>query len=728
MKTRTSVVSALRREITSADRVVLATDDDREGEAIAWHVCDMFGLPPSTTDRIVFHEITRTAVVKAYEHMGRICMRTVAAQQARQTLDILIGFKISPVLWKAYPALKNLSAGRCQTPALRLLCDAMGPATGTATDDGLGATVPQSNHRITGYFTDKQIPFTYDTDDQFTPTDFLASSWSHIHTTAIPPTRKIRTIAPPKGLSTVTLQSEAFGKLRLSPKQTMTAAQSLYDNGFITYMRTDSEQYCADFISSSRPYLMRKYPSVYVGDLSVDTNPVSSLAHEAIRPTDISIISVSTSSKSPGGKAVDISAAAVRLYGLIWKRTAESLMLSAKVDSSIFAIQTAVPDIRLAHTDEHTIFPGWKCIGGTGCESESTGRRTLDRIWGGGVVRSIHWDRFVVTDIPEHPISHLSEPHLIRELKRRGIGRPSTFAGIIETLKGRKYVTVGNVPGKSVDITTLCMRYNRSDRSDRSDLHIETTTTGQVIGAEKSKLIVGPIGYQVARFLTTQFGDIFEYQFTAQMERDLDGIVDGTGDYIGVCATYNRAIDLAIDLAIDRATTASTPSTPSTPANPISCVAADRVSESPESPESSESIDSSKSIDSPKSTDPYGRYDGHSIEIKCGKYGHYAKWGTSSCNLRKLNVPIGAITHADIVGEIRKQAGGIESTIVQTINRNISVRRGDRGLYIMRTMGKRKPIFRSMEDFLKWDQMTGDRDGDQFDTTRIIEYMRTKRG
>jgi DNA topoisomerase-1 len=312
--------------------------------------------------------------------------------------------------------------------------------------------------------------------------------------------------------------------------------------------------------------------------------------------------------------------------------------------------------------------------------------------------------------------THMTETGLIRDLERRGIGRPSTFAHIVETLKEREYATVKDIEGVVVDAEEWRIVFGSND--------VITTKVQRTVGAEKSKLVVSDVGKSVADFLSTNFPDIFAYEFTAQMEKSLDDIVRGEGTYGAVCARYDAVIRDAIG-RVERTMTEN-----------AGCVLDERhtvmmgkhglvVRETDEKGKHVGFHGVNLGLDVGRvmrgeigledlmvgeeacDVSPYGTYEGHTIEVKKGRYGYYAKWGTKTCNLKRLNVPIGIMCNADVVREIEKQAGARDQSVVRVVNDQISIRKGKRGMYLMyvsKSNGARKPkpVFHPMADFWDW--------------------------
>ena len=407
LESKKQQIAKLRQAIKSAQNVLLAADDDREGEAIAWHICKTFSLPVNTTKRIIFHEVTQTALQRAVKNATTINMNTVYAQQARQVLDLLVGYTISPILWNniTKKTKSSLSAGRCQTPALRLVYD---------NQKEIDAAPGDKVYQTTGYFTNKNLPFQLTTQysTEIEMSSFLEDTVNHEHVYQCGKPRKV-TKQPPEPFTTSTLQQKASNELRFSPKQTMSICQALYEAGYITYMRTDSKTYSKEFVDAVKKYVdaQPKYakfihPEVdrltTRGEASSPTNPTKPAkqtnktkpakqtkqqqsqkanpdshaqeAHEAIRPTDITKIA-----------AKDMDSQQQRMYAMIWRNTLESCMapsqhqgVTATISAPIIEMQThtstqktpaqKTPTQKTKHeyrySTEITIFPGWKVVNG----------------------------------------------------------------------------------------------------------------------------------------------------------------------------------------------------------------------------------------------------------------------------------------------------------------------------------------------------------------------------
>jgi DNA topoisomerase-1 len=499
------------------ENVLIATDDDREGEAIGWHICMLFGLPIETTKRILFHEITQTAICDAVRSPTTINMSLVYAQHSRQILDIVVGFTISPILWKHIynDKLNGLSAGRCQTPALRLIYD----HAQTYRDH----VATERQYKTTGTFFDKNIRFelsrTHDTEAELL--SFLDKSKTHRHTLEIMPMRET-TKSPPRPFTTSRLLQSASSALRFSPKKTMELCQLLYQSGRITYMRTDSSKYSPVFLQHATAYIMGEWGDPrYIGNTDALENRDAGNPHEAIRVTNIRMTHIADADK-----------ALVSMYRFIWKNTIESCMSVAKYNSRLVKISApCTPDRPLyyGYTLEIPVFLGWKKIsagnahdggddteGGGASAVQQTGLQFYFESLVAAPVRVNYIESRVIT---ERAGQHYTEATLIQKLEELGIGRPSTYASIVDTIQERGYVKKTDVKG----ITLLCAEYKlRFGAIFAKEPTLEKTEIEKVFGHEKNKLVIQPTGIIVLEFLLNHFEQLFSYNYTKNMERDLD--------------------------------------------------------------------------------------------------------------------------------------------------------------------------------------------------------------
>ena len=533
MDEKSKQISRIKSEIESCmGNVIIATDDDREGEAIGWHVCDMFKLPVETTPRIIFHEITKTAIERAVSTPGTLNMNLVYAQFARQILDLLVGYHISPQLWThiASSVKNSLSAGRCQTPALRLVYD---------NQKDIDASPGKMVYNTVGYFTKLNLPFTlgrhYDTPKDVE--EFLEESVNHDHVyTLLSPKKTSK--APPCPFTTSALQQKASSEYNYSPSETMSVCQKLYESSFITYMRTDSKTYSPEFIESAKRYISEKWSDKYInpniqylalgfssggdgantskqtkttktGKGSDDKGVKAQEAHEAIRPTNISTLKIPDT----------FTAREQKLYKLIWTNAIESCMSHA-TGVTITACLTAPKSNEYKYTTELIEFPGWKAV--DGYEKENPNYNYLQNIKKNCI---IPYNKIKATVTMNELKSHYTEAGLIKILEEKGIGRPSTFSSLIEKIQKRGYVEKSDVLGKKVKCT---------DFELLPDELLEMPTERE-FGNEKNKLVIQPLGTIVMEFIVQHFNTLFEYNFTKKMEDDLDKIAKGDILYTETC-------------------------------------------------------------------------------------------------------------------------------------------------------------------------------------------------
>ena len=483
------VISELKKNVKAVgkDNVWLATDEDREGEAIAWHLCKVLDLPIETTKRIVFHEITKDAITNAIKNPRTVDMNLVQAQQARQILDRLVGFELSPVVWQKVPGGK--SAGRVQSPAVRLLVER---------EREIMKFAGSSQFKVTAVFIHDNQEFKAELNQKFDSEaaahEFLTSLKPATFTVSdISKTPGTRNPAAP--FTTSTLQQEANAKLGFSSKATMASAQRLYQDGKITYMRTDSVNLSGQAIASATDFIKRLYGPDYSTVRKFKTKSASAQeAHEAIRPTDITRETVTSNEYDQ------------KLYDLIRRRTLASQMSAAKLEKTTISIDIQGNDkLHFEAKGEVITFDGFL------------------RVYGGGkdeILPKLHsGDTLETHDITARqtfarPPARYTEGSLVKKLEDLGIGRPSTYATIIDTVQTRGYVEKGDSEGQPRDIIVLS--YNGEEVS--RDVVQEKT------GSTRGKLIPTPSGELIADFLTDHFTQIVDYDFTANVETEFDKI------------------------------------------------------------------------------------------------------------------------------------------------------------------------------------------------------------
>ena len=494
------VIAELKKAVKSvgAANVWLATDEDREGEAIAWHLCEVLKLDPKTTKRITFHEITKSAIEEAIKHPRTVDMKLVEAQQARQILDRIVGFELSPVVWQKVPGGK--SAGRVQSPAVRLLVER---------EHEIDAFAGSSQFKVTAIFAAGKQELKAELKQRFDSEDaaraFLESLASATFTvTDISTSPSSRNPAAP--FTTSTLQQEANSKLGMGSRATMASAQKLYQEGRITYMRTDSVNLSSQAIAASADYIKRLYGIEYSHVRKFKTKSAGAQeAHEAIRPTDVTRESVSDSDYDQ------------RLYDLIRRRTLASQMAPAKLENTTItiSINDGEKQNNSSKTNDKLVF-------------ETKGQVVLFdgflRVYGGGkddtilpTVKSgdqLQRHSVEARQVFARPPARYTEGTLVKKLEELGIGRPSTYATIMNTIQTRGYAEKGDSEGVPRDVILLQLIDNKVER----EIIQEKT------GSNKGKLVPTPAGELISGFLTDHFDRVVDYGFTADVEKDFDNI------------------------------------------------------------------------------------------------------------------------------------------------------------------------------------------------------------
>ena len=514
------VVNELKAEVKKAEIVWLASDEDREGEAISWHLFTVLGLKPENTRRIVFHEITKNAILSAIENPREIDTNLVYAQQARRVLDRIVGFKLSPVLWrKVKPAL---SAGRVQSVTVRLIVEREREINRFATE---------SSYRVTAQFTPvnpedggstigTELSARFKTQEEAKA--FLESCKGATFTIDEVSTKPLKKFpAPP--FTTSTLQQEAARKLGLSVMQTMRIAQSLYESGYITYMRTDSVNLSSLCLNSCKKVITESIGEKYLKTRQYSTSSKGAQeAHEAIRPTYME------------NRTIEGTQTEKRLYELIWKRTIASQMADAQVEKTTVNIAISDHKESFVATGEVTLFDGFLRIYRESTDDETNAEtRTLPPVHIG---EELSTQVITATErFTQHPPRY-TEASLVRKLEELGIGRPSTYAPTISTIQQREYVLRGDKPGTERSYTRLTL----------SDGKISKYEETEKVGAEKSKLMPTDIGIVVNDFLLENFPEIMDYNFTATVEKDFDAIAEGNKQWVEPISTFYNGFDTLV--------------------------------------------------------------------------------------------------------------------------------------------------------------------------------------
>jgi DNA topoisomerase I len=498
-KEKQSIVKALKKEAGSADEVYLAADHDREGEAIAWHLSEALKLEDAKTHRIVFHEITKNAILNALKKPGKIDRKLVDAQQARRVLDRLVGFELSPLLWKKVKP--SLSAGRVQSVAVRLIVDR---------EEEIEKFKASAQFRVNGIFIPEadETEIKAELDHRFDRAEeakafleaCIPAEFSLLSSEKKP---SKRSPAPP--FTTSTLQQEASRKLGYSVAQTMRVAQQLYESGLITYMRTDSLNLSDQAIAQAKAIISSQFGSEYSNPRKYTTKSAGAQeAHEAIRPTDLSKNRISGES------------AQMKLYDLIYKRTLASQMADARLEQTLMTIEISSRPEKFLAKGEVILFDGFlkMYIETSDEEDDEQTDGLLPPIQPGTKLlrKSILAQERYSKAPPRY-----TEASLVRKLEELGIGRPSTYAPTISVIQKRDYVVKENRPGISRKIQQFSLIGDT----------VKSSTKTENSGAEKRKLFPTAIGSLVNRFLMAHFDDILDYKFTANVEKEFDEIATG---------------------------------------------------------------------------------------------------------------------------------------------------------------------------------------------------------
>lgn len=705
-------IELLKKEIKNAHDIIIASDMDREGEMIGFSIIELFKLPLNTK-RITFNEITESAIQHAIKNPMTINMDLVHAQQARQILDILVGFKVSPMLWKFINNTKGkegaLSAGRCQTPALRLVYD---------NEQDIKTSEERKVYNISGYFTNSNLAFDLSPQGKIESEDGIidffdeTSDFYHVYTCSQP----IKVFKKqPEPFTTSTLQQTASNELHYAPKETMRICQALYEGGYITYMRTDSKTYSKEFINSTKEYILHNYEAKYINEnidglitgaskpevvkkktKKTETKVKDSLcqeAHEAIRPTNISLFELPETLDSKER----------RMYKLIWENTLESCMSQASF-YSITASISATQNMKFIYTSELIDFPGWKIVSKkylNEIKLENKEYHYLQQIKQNSV---IPYKKICAKVTIKGLKQHYTEARLIQLLEENGIGRPSTFSSLIDKIQERGYVKKEDIKGKEI----VCKDY---ELENGEMFEIETK---REFGNEKSKLVIQPLGIIVMEFLDKHFSDLFNYDYTREMEDELDKISKGSTIWYNLCDVCNKQIDKLVDNLKDETKIEMKLDNNNTylvgkygPV--IKCVeevdGKEEITFKPIKKDIDihkiengdytidEIIDTNKTA---KSQYILGQHNGKDVILKKGKFGLYITWGENSKTLKELgNRPIENITFDEV-----KQYLEEGSNLIREVNSSISIRKGPKGDYIFYKNTKmKKPKFFDLKNF-----------------------------
>ena len=521
------LVQTLKKMSEEAETVWLASDEDREGEAISWHLQQVLELDPKRTKRIVFHEITQNAILEAIKNPRQIDSNLVNAQQARRLLDRIVGFKLSPVLWrKVKPAL---SAGRVQSVAVRLIVEK---------EREVIAFESEASYKVTGLFlTESGEEIKAELSRRFqtqAEAEAFLEACKGATFTIQEVTKKPAKRSPAPPFTTSTLQQEAAHKLGLSVAQTMMIAQRLYENGMITYMRTDSVNLSKLCLNASKKHITDTMGKEYVSIRQYHTSSKGAQeAHEAIRPTYMDNTEIQGSGQER------------RLYELIWKRTIASQMADAQIERTQVLINiSGMDDCQFVASGEVITFDGFlkvyqaHNVALSEDEEGESSERLLPVVKSGQKLAS---NEIMATQRYSQRPTRYNEASLVKKLEELGIGRPSTYATTITTIQDREYVQKGDRPGESVPYTVLSLKGD-SITSAQKEI---------ILGAERGKLLPTDTGIVVNDFLKDSFPEIMDYNFTAEVEKEFDDIAEGKADWIQMIRKFYEDFEPKVEQSMN---------------------------------------------------------------------------------------------------------------------------------------------------------------------------------
>ena len=735
MKEKAKAISQLKAAAKEATSIVLCSDDDREGEAIAYSLAILLKLNPKTNPRAAFREITRNAVLDAISKPRLIDMDKVYSQQARAMLDMLIGFTVSPILWKHIgPSSSSaLSAGRCQTPALRLVCER---------ETTIESFKTESSWNLTGTWSASEKGAKAWEAAMIDPLGDEESALNYLENNSSEPKGKIKsaitkpwTESPPQPLMTSTLQQQASNLYHCVPKRTMQIAQKLYEAGHITYMRTDQTTMSEEAVEDAKRVVEGKWGKTYLAQAAVTTNKKkkevqAQEAHEAIRPTHFE------ASKLPEGE--DWGTQDHKIYRLIWLRAIQSIMAQAKGDTRTveFDAEGDEGDFPWRSSWKRTTFPGWKAANdidtdldtaenGDDKDKDLAKEDQSDQGWRLSeqlkVGQEVKWSSLKAQPKESKPQGRFTEASLVRELEKKGIGRPSTFASLIATITEKAYVEVTDIPAKTQESKTYSLLKVGQWPPASEKFMLKK-------GGEKARMVPTPLGKTLMDFTLKHFPDLFAFQFTAGMESRLDKIAEGTENWKLVLGdTWNSYKDRISDLKA--ATSAGGGGT-----NPRRREFADGLiavmsgkgplllKEGATKEETvfygwpssikrgfaelteAEALAFVAATIAQKQGDVLGEWNGHSVVKKKGPYGFYAEW-----NSLKINLVDGDTLETIVVKIQAKQENPTR------VLGPFQIKTGPYGPYLMKAQGKGKPQYVSIPKETNIESLTAQQAGEIFE-------------
>ena len=677
------LVSELRKSAKAAKKVWLASDEDREGEAISWHLCEVLGLDEKNTNRIVFHEITEPAIKKAIENPRHIDMNLVNAQQARRVLDRLVGFKLSPVLWRKVKP--SLSAGRVQSVAVRLIVER---------EREIQEFKSEPYYRVNAVFAlqgadDEKMEVKAELSTRFKTHDealaFLEECKNaRFEVSSVTKKPLKRTPAPP--FTTSTLQQEAARKLGFTVSQTMMVAQRLYESGRITYMRTDSVNLSSLCINACKAEIMKAYGEEYSKVRQYHTKSKGAQeAHEAIRPTYMS------------DTHIEGTAQERRLYDLIWKRTAASQMADAQIEKTTVTISIlsslSSKDHAFIATGEVIKFDGFLKVYRESTDEDNGQDETAGNLLptmneGDELMRLA----IVSTERFSQGPSRYTEASLVHKLEELGIGRPSTYAPTITTIQQREYVLKGERKGEERTYAVDSLKGGKLTHTDKKEL----------VGADKGKLIPTDIGIVVNDFLMDNFSEVMDYNFTANVEREFDKIAEGNAEWTKEMKHFYKGFEPEVEKVLNarsehKAGERQLGQEPGTgkPVSvkigrfgPVVQIGTANDKEKPRfaqipSDKSMESITLEEAMELFKLPRTIGTYEGEPVVIGSGRFGPYVQHKKKYVSLPKDEDPI-KITLETAIGLIEEKRKQEQQRHIKTFGEDakLEVMNGRYGPYI----------------------------------------------
>ncbi len=695
--------------------VIIATDNDREGEAIGWHICQVFDLPVETTRRIVFCEITKKAIQEAVVRPSILNMNLVNAAIARQVLDVLVGYKVSPLLWKYVAHGSGLSAGRCQTPALRLVYE-------NESEQDISKVI----HKVQGCFfpphnvmltlsgsTEKTSGFNeHSFDEESAMVEFLNASTTFKHTFELGAVRKSER-APPKPLNTSAILQLASNALKMGAKETMACCQTLYQLGHITYMRTDNRTYSPEFIKTASKYINDNWSERHVNH-AMPVNTDASNPHEAIRVTNILLKDLVIVDKDGSNNRLE------RLYKLIWTNTVQSCMAPAIIN--VLPIRVTAPfDNVYKGNVEVPQFLGYQIVETKKTEGfDANVINALILKAQTSKSREVAFTYLQSVPTMEHKCKpHYTEASLINKLEDLGIGRPSTYSTIIDTIQTRKYVDKTDVPGTTVGCNIYTLR--------QYDTNVSVETVEKTFGKESGKLVLEPVGKLVVEFLLDKLEPLFSYEFTKNMEESLDKVALGLIPWYKVCDECNKQIKMLVaNLAKLEKKVYTVEGDWILLFSKDGAKLVNQVTKEFKSIKYGLKLDINKLDRGEYTLDDLAQLEqrdlGNGVIVKCGKFGLYAEIQKEdseplTVSLNHLHKPIEQI----VLSDIPMPADPAKKTVLRVLTPELSVRSGKYGAYIYyQTAKMKKPKFYDLKGF---DQGFG-----VCDAGELIAWIRAKHG